>query len=137
MFTQQLHIGTGLAVKTLCPRFRDNGDKVAVARFVFAQQHKMPVFVIDAVNFIEPAALCNVDLAADDRLDAALFRCFIKVDHAVHHAVIRNGNAFLTHFLRLIEQLFNAASAVQKAVFGVHMQMCKRHFRPPFPFKFT
>ena len=92
----------------------------------------MPVFVIDAVNLIEPAALCNVDLAADDRLDAALFRCFIKVDHAVHHAVIRNGNAFLTHFLRLI-----AACTVQKAVFGVHMQMCKRHFRPPFPFKFT
>ena len=97
----------------------------------------MPVFVIDAVNFIEPAALCNVDLAADDRLDAALFRCFIKVDHAVHHAVIGNGNAFLPHLLRFIEQLFNAASAVQKAVFGVHMQMCKRHFRPPFPFKFT
>ena len=50
-------------------------------------------------------------------------------------------NALLTNMcyqkLRFIEQLFNAASAVQKAVFGVHMQMCKRHFRPPFPFKFT
>ena len=83
----------------------------------------MPVFVIDAVNFIKPAALSNVDLAADDRLDAALFSLLYKVDHAVHHAVIGNGNAFLPHLLRFIEQLFNAASAVQKAVFGVHMQM--------------
>ena len=93
MLPQQSKVYAGFAVKALQEPHGDQIAQIAVARFVFAQQHKMPVFVIDAVNFIEPAALCNVDLAADDRLDAALFRCFIKVapSPALYRAAFQCG----------------------------------------------
>ena len=66
-----------------------------------------------------------VYLAAYHGMYAALLRLAVKVDHAVHHAVIRNGAAVHAQLLDPVEQARNARGSVEQAVFRMHMQMSK------------
>ena len=59
----------------------------------------------------------NVDLAADDGLDPGGLGGLIKIDTAVHDAVVGNGNGTLAQFLHPLHQAVNAASPIQEAVF--------------------
>ena len=67
------------------------------------------------------AAAGNIDLAADDRLDARGLGGFIEIDTAVHDAVVGDGNGSLVQFLDPAHDAVNAAGAVQEAVFGMNM----------------
>ena len=74
---------------------------------------------------IKTRARRDIDLASDDRLDAVLFRTFIEIDSAKHHAMVRNGHGALSKRLNTLDQPFDAARAVKQAVFRMHVQMCK------------
>ena len=67
----------------------------------------------------------NIHLAADDRVDAPLPGGLIKVHHPIHDPVVGDGAAVHAQALNLIQQRFNAAGAVQQAIFGMQMQMGK------------
>ena len=65
----------------------------------------------------------DVDLAAEDRVDAALPRRIVKDDGREHVAVLGDGQGRHLELLRLVEQLVDAAGAVQQGELGVEMQM--------------
>ena len=67
----------------------------------------------------------KVHLAADDRVDALGFAGAVKVDHAVHDAVVGQRAGGLSQLRHAVHQAFDAARTVQQAVFTMHMQMRK------------
>ena len=87
----------------------------------------MAVFPVQLVDFIQPPPLGHVHLAADDGLDAPLFGGLVKVDDAVHTAVVGDGHGLLAQLLHPVQQLLDAAGPVQEAVFGMHVQVYKAH----------
>ena len=109
---QQLEVHPGLVVKALGPGLAHHGGQVAVAGLVFAQEHQVAVFPVQLVDFIQPAPLGHVHLAADDGLDAPLFGGLVKVDDAVHTAVVGDGHGLLAQLLHPVQQLLDAAGPV-------------------------
>ena len=69
----------------------------------------------------------HIDLASDDRLDACLFCRLIKIDHAVHDAVIGYGRAVHSKLFDALYIFFDLIGAVQQRILGVDVQMCKCH----------
>ncbi len=67
----------------------------------------------------------DVDLTADDGLDICLFAGAIKIDHAVHHAVVCNGDRILPTLFDTLGQIGNATGTVKQAVFGMQVQVHK------------
>ena len=77
------------------------------------------------VLLIKTRARGNVDLAADDGLDALGLAGAVKVDRAVHHAVVGDGAGGLPHRLDELWKVADAARAVEQAEFGMDMQVRK------------
>ena len=122
---QKLHVDARLHVKTLGERGRDHMDEVFVAGHVLAQQDEVAVpFAVDVAALVARMRR-EVDLAADDRMDALRLAGAVKVDHAVHDAVVGQRTRGLSEVRNTLDQLFDAARAVEQAVFAMHMQMGK------------
>jgi hypothetical protein len=124
---KQFKIDARLGIEPLRPRFRHHGNQVPVAGVIFAQQHQMAMFGIEFMDAVKARALCHIDFAADNRLNAAGFCSLVKINRAVHYAVVGNGNSGHISLRSSIYQLFNAAGAVKQAVFTVHMEMDKHN----------
>ena len=122
---QQLPVDARLGVEALSESLRHHFDQVAVARLIFAKQHQVVRTVVDLKHLIKAGARRDVDLAADHRLDPLPFALLIEVDHAVHHAVIGDCAGGLPQFFYPLHQLWNAAGAVEQAVFGMYVKMHK------------
>ena len=129
---EQLPVDAGLDVETLRERRRDKAAEVMVAGFVFAQQDKVAVIIVNAVLLAVHTARRDIDLAPDYRLYAAVNAGLVKRDRTVHHAVVGNGEGGLPQLLCARNDPLDAASAVEQGVFRVHMQVNKAHFRCPF-----
>src|SRR5699024_720759 len=96
----------------------------------------MVVTVLSMNRFpVEPGTGGYVDLAADNGFDARRPGRAVKLDHAVHGAVVRDRHAVKPQLLRPGRQLLDLTGAVQKTVFRMNMQMCKCHPFPPNPRK--
>ena len=121
---QQGVVDARLVVKAIDKACRHQLNKVFIACLIFTQEHQV-VRAIDAVHLIETRTRGHVYFAADNGLDARLFRGFIKIDAAVHHAVVGDSHSRLAQLFHPFHQRLDAACAVQKAVFSVQMQMCK------------
>ena len=124
---QQLMVHTGLGVKALNEPGTDHFNEVFIPGFIFTQQNQVAV-AVNAGYLVKPGAGSHIHLTADDRLDARLFSCLIKIHTAVHHAMVGDGNGGLAQFLHPVKQLVNAARAVQQAVLRVYVQMGKLPF---------
>ena len=131
VFFQKRDIYSGLSVKTICIGFGNHIAEVFIAFAVFAQQNQMVRIVIDAVSTVAHQSACGINLTADDRLDPGSLCRLIKINAAIHHAVVGDGNGALPKFLDPIHHRINAAGTVQKAIFRMHMQMSKTHITPP------
>ena len=68
----------------------------------------------------------DVGLHAEDGLDPLPLAGLVKIDHAVHHAVVGDGQRILAERLGARDQLVDARRAVEQAVLRMHMQMDKR-----------
>ena len=69
---------------------------------------------------------CDVNLAADDRMECPRFFGFlIKFDDAVHRAVIRDGDGIHPLFGAGIHQIVDARRAVEQTVLGMNVKMGK------------
>ena len=82
---------------------------------------------VERVLLIKARARRDIDLAADDRLHARGFRRAVEVDHAVHVAVVGDGDGLLPDLLHARHDVADAARTVEQAVFGMHMQMHEAH----------
>ena len=124
---QELQVHPGLSVEAFEISLGNQVAKIFVAGSVLAQQHKMVGFVIHAVDSVLHPPPGYINLTADDGLDSRLFCLFIKIDTAVHHPMIRQGDGILAQLLHPVHHGADAAGAVQKTVFRVDMQMHKTH----------
>ena len=126
VFPQQLLVHPRLGIEALGEAAGDQLYQVLIALVVLAEQHKVPASV-HAVHLVKAHSCRDIDLAADYRLDAGLFRLLIKIDHAEHDSVVGYRRAVLSDLLYVLKHILDAARAVKKAVFGVKMKMCKAH----------
>ena len=75
--------------------------------------------VVQPVDLVKPGARRDIHLAADHRFNARLFGGLIKVDRAAHHAMVGDGDRLLPELFDALHEFFNAAGAVEQAVFGM------------------
>jgi hypothetical protein len=74
-------------------------------------------------RLVEPAALRDVDLAAKNRLDAALARVVVKDDRREHVAVLGDRQRRHLELDRFVQQLVDPAGAVEKRKLGVKVKV--------------
>ena len=131
VLAQQIHIHARAVVKALDKAAGDHIAEIAVAGFVLAQQNQMIRLAVKRVYLVKARARRDIDFAPDDGLDARGLRRAVEVDHAVHDAVVGDGNRLLPDLLYARHQIADAARAVQQAVFRMQMQMDKTHNPTP------
>ena len=127
MGAQQVKVDARLDVKALGKRLGDHVGEVAVAHLVLAQEDEVARLGIEFVLLIKSRAWSDIDLAADDGLDALGLARAVKVDRAVHHAVVRDGDRRLPQLADALGKPLDAAGAVKQAVFRMNVQMGERH----------
>ena len=120
---EQPVINAGAVIKPARPRVGDEVGEVFVARFVFTQQDEVVIIARHGAAIVHIGA--DITFAADDGMDAELFGGGVKIDRAVHHAVI--GDGAVTHALvaNRFHERIDAAGAVEQAVFRMQMKMIK------------
>ena len=96
--------------------------QVPVSGVVLGQQHQVGRALLRFVLHL-PALAGDVDLAADDRLDARVAAGRVEVDHAVEGAVVGDGRGVHAQFAGPGHQLGDPADPVQHGVFGVGVQV--------------
>ena len=96
-------------------------DEVAIARVVGRQQRQ--VVALGPARAARRVVVDEVDLTADDRLDAVLGAGLVKLDGAVHHAVIGQSERRLAELRGALRQRLDLARAVEQRVLGVDVQM--------------
>ena len=129
---QQLQIDTRTVIKALHIRLRDHVAEVMIARLVFAQEHQMIALAVECVDLVKARARRDIDLAADDGLDARRLCRLVKVDHAVHIAVVGDGDRRLSQLLHARDEVADAARAVEQAELGMNMEVDKSHGVLPY-----
>ena len=99
-------------------------DEVFVAGLVLRQQSEMMINIAPAAAgfFLQPAARRDINLAADDGLDALFARRLVKINDAVHRAVVGDGERGEFQFVRLVHQPVQPAGAIEQGILGVQMQ---------------
>ena len=123
VIVQQRPVDARLEIKALSEGHADEITEVAVAGLVFAQEDQVGVGVVDAVLLVMARARRDIDLAADDRLDAGGLAGLVKGHRAVHHAVVGHGQRRLPQLFGAPGQLLDAAGAVEQRILGMHMEM--------------
>ena len=124
---QQFLVDARLVVIALQMRRRGELDQVLVAGFILGQQHEVVIDVPSARAglLLEPAPGRDIDLAADDRLDALLARRLVKINRPVKHAVVGDRQRGELQLVRLVHQPVQTAGAIEQRILGVQMQMNK------------
>ncbi len=127
VLVQQRPVDAGLVVEALGEAGADQIAEVAVAGLVFAQQDQVGVGVVEAVLLVMPGARGDVDLAADDGLDARGAAGLVEGHRPVHHAVVGDRQGTLPQFFGALRQLLDAAGAVEQRIFGMDVEMDEGH----------
>ena len=122
MFGEKLLADARLVVEAVQRGFGDNLDQVAITLVVFRQHDEMVVAVAlgrGAMIFL----LADVELAAQDRLDARFLGGVDEGHRAEDVAVIGHGDRRHLELLDAVDQALDLAGAVEHRVVGVKMQM--------------
>ena len=69
--------------------------------------------------FIQPAFGCFIALTAKDRFDPLFLTFVIKVHHAVHDTMVRQGTCSHPGVFYLLYKIWDLAHPIQKTVFSV------------------
>ena len=125
IFFEELTVYSRFCIKARDESLRHKLYQILISCFIFAEQYQMIALGIEGMDFVKAGARRHIHLASDYRLYPALFRRAVKVDDAVHNAVVGHGDARLTEALHLVHKLLDAARAVKQAVFGMKMKVCK------------
>ena len=118
MSPEGLLINTGLVVKALHLTNTHQLHQIMVARNIFRQQNQVEHA---AIIFLKMRALGQIDLTAQNRLDALLLAFLIKLHRAIHGAVIRNGQRLHAQLLSIGHQLGDFRGTIQQTIFRMHM----------------
>jgi hypothetical protein len=118
---EELPVDTWLVVVALEVAERAELDEVAVADAVGGEEREVRVALR-----LHPAVVDDVDLAAEDRLDALLLRRLVEVDRPRHRTVVGERHRRHLECGRLPRERRDPARPVQDRVLGVDVQMDER-----------
>ena len=125
---QQIQVHSGLVIKALCKGPAHDLHQVRVSGIVLRQQNEVIIAVLPvALLAVKARSGRDIDLTADNGLDARRFCGLIKINHSVHDAVIGNGRCRHAEFFDPADILGDFVGAVQKRVLRVDVQMRKGH----------
>ena len=85
---EQVHIDARFHIKALGKAERHHMDEVAVAGHILAPQNQMAVPFAITIAALNTRLRRQLYLAANHRMDALGLAGAVKINHAVHHAVI-------------------------------------------------
>ncbi len=130
---EQFLVNARLVIIALQMRGGGELDEIFVAGVVLCQQAEMMINVASAAGaagfLFQPAAGRDINLAADDGLDAFFARGLVKINRAVHRAVIGDGERGELQFMRFFHQPVQPAGAIEQRILGVQMKMNKVRMR--------
>ena len=122
-----------LVVEALDEACRNDLHQVPVAIEVLGQQDKVVVLVVLRVLDLVVVMAGDIHFAADDRLHGTVLSGILeKLLHAVHIAVVGDGQGRHTHFLSPVEQGFDRRKAVKYGILCMDVQMYESHDRRLF-----
>ena len=112
------------ALQALQKAGRGELDEVAVAVVVGGEQRQVVALGPGGWALRRRRVVVDqVDLTADDRLDAVLRARLVELDRAVHHAVVGEAEGRLTELRRALGQRVDLAGAVEQRVLGVDVEV--------------
>ena len=125
VFFQQPFVYTRSVVEAFDVGLGDQLHQVAVAGIVAGQQHQVGRAALAGV-LVVPAVVGDVDLAADDGLDAGVAAGGVEVHNTIEGAVVGDGQRIHAQLAGAGDQFRDAADAVEHTVFGVNVEMGER-----------
>ena len=126
---EQLEVDLRLVVVARDRGVADERHEVAVALVVLRE--KKQVVEVGPTLALGPVTRVEVDLAADDRLDAGLRRRLVEVDRAVHVAVVGDRQRGHLEVDGLLDERLHARGAVEQRVLGVGVEVDEGHRAAP------
>ena len=120
---EQVLVDARLVVEAFGVARRDQLDQVVEPLVGLGQEHQVVGRLARRAALGAAIARGDVDLAAEDRLDALLPRVVVEGDRREHVAVLGDGERRHAQLLRLVEQLLDAAGAVEQGELRVEMEM--------------
>ena len=120
---QQVLVDARLVVEPLGVAGRHQLDQVVVALARLRQQDQVVRGFAGRAALGPPIARRDVDLAAEDRIDAALPRLIVEHDRREHVAVLGDRHRRHLQLHRAVEQLLDPARAVEQRVLAVQVEM--------------
>ena len=113
---EQLLVDARLVVEALGVARRHQLDEVVVPLVGLGEQHQVVGRLAGRPALRAPVAGRDVDLAAEDRVDPALARLVVEDDRREHVAVLGDRHRRHLQLDRVVEQLLDAARAVEQRV---------------------
>ena len=106
-------------------------DEIFVAGRVLGEQAEVMINIASpAAGFLfQPAAGRDIHFAADDGLDALFTGRLVKINRAIEHAVVGDGQRGKFQFMGLFHQPVQTAGAIEQRILGVQMEMNKVRMR--------
>ncbi len=122
---ERVEIGARFVVKTFEMSVGDELEEVLVAGEVFREQPEVEdaFALVGAPVLFEARSLNQVELAADDRLDALGLGRVVEFDRAVEIAMVGERDGGHAEYDRPVHQPVDAAAAVEQAEVGVDVEM--------------
>ncbi len=121
---QHLLVDARPMVEALGVADRDQLHEIVVAALVRGQQGHVVVRLFDPRSRLVVAApRRDVDLAAQDGLDAPVDRRVVEGHGSEHVAVVGDGERLHAELAHLVDELVDVARAVEEAVLGVEMKV--------------
>ncbi len=101
--------------------------QVAVTGLVHREQRHVIANVLAPAGSVEARSIDDISLDADDRIDPCLLGRLVKVDHAVHHSVIGDGDPRLAIGGGRRDDILYPGRSIQHRKFGVQVEVGERH----------
>ena len=135
MLSEQVEVDARLVVVALEIAERDELDEVVVPLEVLGQQREVRPVAAPRWLFCS-TILDEVDLAANNRLDARFFGRPIEINGTCHRAVVGHRDRRHLELYRTIDEVLDTARTIENRVLGVTVQVDKlsghgeRSYRP-------
>jgi hypothetical protein len=120
-------IGAGLVVETLKMGVGNEFKEILVADEVFGEDAEVEVVftVLGFTGFFEAGAGCNVEFAANERLQVSGFGGVEKLDGSEHVAMVSEGDGGLAELGGALHQPIYLTGTIQEAVVRVDVEVDK------------
>ena len=120
---EQFLVDPGLVVEPLGVTGGDELDQVVIPLVGRREEDQVVRRLAGCSALRPPIARSNVHLTAENRIDSPLPRLIVKDDRREHVAVLGNRERRHLELHRAVEELLDAARAVEQRVLGVQVQM--------------